>query len=159
MPGAIASGTPMSDVTKVGDTFYTNELVDNVLVSRDGFCDAGAKVYANGHDMKDPLLSPVYGDYAGFPPTILTSGTRDLLLSNTVRVHRKLRHAGVESFLQVFEGQSHAHYLRDDTAPETKATFREITRLLRQAHGEVASPGPASRRCAQPGRAETTRPA
>jgi monoterpene epsilon-lactone hydrolase len=127
MPGAIASGTPMSDVTKVGDTFYTNELVDNVLVSRDGFCDAAAKVYANGHDMKDPLLSPVYGDYAGFAPTILTSGTRDLLLSNTVRVHRKLRDAGIESFLQVFEGQSHAHYLRDPNAPETKATFKEIT--------------------------------
>jgi acetyl esterase/lipase len=126
MPGAIASGTPMSDVTKVGDTFYTNELVDNVLVSRDGFCDAGAKVYANGHDMKDPLLSPVYGDYTGFAPTILTSGTRDLLLSNTVRVHRKLRDAGVESFLQVFEGQSHAHYLRDDTSAETKAAFGEI---------------------------------
>src|SRR5882724_833982 len=127
MPGAIASGTPMSDVTKVGDTFYTNELVDNVLVSRDGFCDAAAKVYANGHDMKDPLISPVYGDYAGFAPTILTSGTRDLLLSNTVRVHRKLRDAGVESFLQVFEGQSHAHYLRDANAPETKAAFREIS--------------------------------
>jgi epsilon-lactone hydrolase len=126
-PGAIASGTPMSDVTKVGDTFYTNELVDNVLVSRDGFCDAAAKVYANGHDMKDSLLSPVYGDYKDFAPTILTSGTRDLLLSNTVRVHRKLRDAGVESFLQVFEGQSHAHYLRDPNAPETKAAFREIS--------------------------------
>ena len=127
VPGAIAPGTPMSDVTKVGDTFYTNELVDNVLVSRDGFCDAGAKVYAAGHDMKDPLISPVYGDFKGFPPTILTSGTRDLLLSNTVRVHRKLRQAGVESTLQVFEAQSHAHYLRDDTAPETKDAFAEIT--------------------------------
>jgi len=126
MPAAIAPGTPMSDVTKVGDTFYTNELVDNVLVSRDGFCDAGAKVYAAGHDMKDPLISPVYGDMAGFPPTILTSGTRDLLLSNTVRVHRKLRQAGVEAVLQVYEGQSHAHYLRDDSAPETKGVFGEI---------------------------------
>lgn len=126
MPGAMASGTPMSDVTKVGDTFYTMDLVDNVLVSRDGFCDAGAKVYADGKDMKDPLLSPVYGDMAGFPPTILTSGTRDLLLSNTVRVHRKLRQAGIESALQVYEGQSHAHYLRDDTAPETKEVFTEI---------------------------------
>jgi acetyl esterase/lipase len=127
VPGAIAPGTPMSDVTKVGDTFYTNELVDNVLVSRDGFCDAGAKVYAAGHDMKDPLISPVYGDMAGFPPTILTSGTRDLLLSNTVRVHRKLRQAGVEAVLQVYEGQSHAHYLRDDSAPETKEVFGEIS--------------------------------
>ena len=46
----------------------------------------------------------------GFPPTILTSGTRDLLLCNTVRVHRKLRQAGVEAELQVYEGQSHAQY-------------------------------------------------
>ena len=127
LPGAIAPGTPMADVTKVGDTFYTNELVDNVLVSRDGFCDAGAKVYAAGHDLKDPLLSPVYGDLSNFPPTILTSGTRDLLLSNTVRVHRKLRQAGVEASLQVYEGQSHAHYLRDDSAPETKEAFAEIS--------------------------------
>lgn len=126
MPGAIAPGTPMSDTTKVGDTFYTMEKIDNVLVSRDGFCDAGAKVYANGRDLKDPLLSPVYGNMDGFPPTILTSGTRDLLLSNTVRVHRKLRQAGIEAALQVFEGQSHAHYLRDDTAPETREVFEEI---------------------------------
>jgi acetyl esterase/lipase len=126
LPGAIAPGTPMSDVTKVGDTFVTNAMLDNVLVSPDGFCDAGTKVYANGHDLKDPLLSPVYGDMKGFPPTILTSGTRDLLLSNTVRVHRKLRQAGVQAMLQVFEGQSHAHYYRDDTAPETKEAFEEI---------------------------------
>jgi epsilon-lactone hydrolase len=126
LPGAIASGTPMSDVIKVGDTFQTNAMLDNVLVSPDGFCDAGAIVYAHGHDMKDPLLSPVYGDMKGFPPTILTSGTRDLLLSNTVRVHRKLRQAGVEASLQVYEGMSHAHCLRDDTAPETKEVFEEI---------------------------------
>lgn len=80
--------------------------------------------------MKDPLLSPVYGDMNGFPPTILTSGTRDLLLSNTVRVHRKLRQAGVDATLQVYEGQSHAHYLRDDTAPETKEVFEEIARFF-----------------------------
>jgi monoterpene epsilon-lactone hydrolase len=126
VPAVIAPGTPMSDVTGVGDTFYTNEMVDNVLVSRDGICQAAAHYYAAGHDMKDPLISPVYGDMAGFPPTILTSGTRDLLLSNTVRVHRKLRQAGVEAFLQIFEGQSHAHYLFDDSAPETTEAFAEI---------------------------------
>ncbi len=130
LPGAIAPGTPMSDVTKVGDTFVTNAMLDNVLVSPDGFCDAATKVYANGHDLKDPLLSPVYGDMQGFPPTILTSGTRDLLLSNTVRVHRKLRQAGVEAALQVGEGQSHAHYYRDDTAPESKEAFEEIARFF-----------------------------
>ena len=67
---------------------------------------------------------------SGFPPTILTTGTRDLLLSSTVRVHRKLRQAGVEAALQVFEGQSHAHYYRDVTAPETKEAFGEIARFF-----------------------------
>jgi epsilon-lactone hydrolase len=110
----------------VGDTFVTNAKLDNVLVSPDGFCDAGTVVYAKGHDLKDPLLSPVYGDMNGFPPTILTSGTRDLLLSNTVRVHRKLRQAHVEAQLQVFEAQSHAQYYRDDTSPEAKDAFQEI---------------------------------
>jgi acetyl esterase/lipase len=42
-------------------------------------------------------------------------------------VHRKLRQAGVEAVLQVYEGQSHAHYLRDDSAPETKEAFGEIS--------------------------------
>jgi monoterpene epsilon-lactone hydrolase len=49
--------------------------------------DAAAKLYAGRHDRKEPLISPVYGDLSGFPPTVLLSGTRDLLLSNTVRVH------------------------------------------------------------------------
>ena len=72
------------------------------------------------------MLSPINGDMAGFPPTILTTGTRDLLLSNTVRAHRKLRAAGVEASLQVYEGQAHAQYYRDDRTPETKEAFGEI---------------------------------
>ena len=108
----------------------TNHMVDNVLVGSDGRCDAMAKLYANGHDLKDPMLSPVYGDMHGFPPTMLTTGTRDLLLSNTVRVHRKLRQAGVEAELHVYEGQSHAQYMRDANAPETKEAFEEIAKFF-----------------------------
>lgn len=130
LPGAIASGTPMADLTGRGDSFATNAMLDNVLVAYGASCDKRAALYANGHDLKDPLLSPVYGDMRGFPPTILTTGTRDLLLSNTVRVHRKLRQAGVEAVLQVFEGQSHAQYLRDVNAPETKDAISEIAHFF-----------------------------
>ena len=127
LPGATAPGTPWSDMTKTGDTFFTNEKVDNILVSNDGWLGEAAKLYANGHDLRDPQLSPIYGDFAGFPPTILTSGTRDLFLSNTVRTHRKLRQAGVVADLHVFEGQSHAQYAGDPDAPETKEHFGELT--------------------------------
>jgi monoterpene epsilon-lactone hydrolase len=59
------------------------------------------------------------------PPAILTSGMRDLFLSNTVRTDLKLGEAGVEADLQVFEGLSHAQYMFDPIAPETKAAFEE----------------------------------
>ena len=126
LPAAIAPGTPWSDLTETGDSYKTNEWVDNVLVSYNGYLVHAALLYANGHDLKDPQLSPIYGDFHGFPPAILTSGTRDLFLSNTVRTHRKLREAGVEAELQVFEAFSHAQYLFDATAPETKEAFTEI---------------------------------
>jgi monoterpene epsilon-lactone hydrolase len=80
--------------------------------------------------LTDPMLSPVYGDMNGLPPTIPTSGTRDLLLSSTVRVHRKLRQAVVEAMLLVYEGQAHAHYLRNPAAPETKETFEEMVHFF-----------------------------
>ena len=130
LPAAIAPGTPMADLTNAGDSFHTNAMLDNILVAPDTSCDKRAALYANGRDLKDPLLSPVYGDMRGFPPTILTTGTRDLLLSSTVRVHRKLRQAGVEAALHVYEGQSHAHYYRDVNAPETKEAFEEISRFF-----------------------------
>jgi acetyl esterase/lipase len=127
LPAAIAPGTPWSDMTKTGDTYFTNDGVDNVLVSNEGWLGEAAKLYANGHDLKDPMLSPVYGDVHGFPPTILTSGTRDLFLSNTVRMHLKLRGAGVPAELLVFEGMSHAQYLFAADSPESKQHFAELT--------------------------------
>lgn len=128
-PGAIMAGTPWSDLTKTGDTYFTNEYVDNSLGTYDGLLQAAAKLYAGKHDLKEPLLSPIYGDLSGFPPAILLSGTRDLFLSNTVRTHQKLLQAGNVAELLVFEGQSHAQYLAPDT-PESATAFQEVAQFF-----------------------------
>jgi acetyl esterase/lipase len=130
LPAAIAPGTPWSDLSKTGDTYFTNDSLDNALGGYEPLLSAAAALYANGIDLKDPRVSPVYGDFTGFPPTILTTGTRDLFLSNTVRVHRRLREAGVDSNLEVYEGQSHAQYIPDPSAPESKEAFGEITEFF-----------------------------
>jgi monoterpene epsilon-lactone hydrolase len=129
LPAAIAPGTPWSDLSGNGDSIFANAYVDNVLVANTGWVGAAALLYAAGHDLRDPLISPIYGDFHGFPPAIVTSGTRDLFLSNAVRTHRKLRQAGVDAALQVFEGQSHAQFL-DASAPECAEAFGEISRFL-----------------------------
>ena len=130
LPAALAPGTPWTDLSKTGDSYFTNEGVDTILMSYDGWLGDAARLYAAGHDLKDPMLSPVYGDVSGFPPTLLTSGTRDLFLSNTVRMHLKLRQAGVVADLIVFEGMAHAQYHMSPDAPETVFHFKELARFF-----------------------------
>jgi acetyl esterase/lipase len=122
-------GTPWADLTKTGDTESTNEYVDNVLPKYEGWLEAAARLYAGSHDLKEPLLSPVYADLSGFPPAVLVSGTRDLFLSDTVRVHQKLLQAGVDAQLLVLEAQSHAQYL-DIDVPESQAALKEVAEFL-----------------------------
>ena len=127
MPAALFIGTPGADLSKTGDTVFANAEIDHVLGRYEGRIEACLRLYAGGHDLKEPLLSPIYGDMSGWPPTILITGTRDLLLSSTVRTHRKLRAAGVPAELHVYEGQSHADYLFAFPAPESRDALAEIS--------------------------------
>jgi acetyl esterase/lipase len=130
VPGALFAGTPEADLTKTGDSYFTNEGVDYVLVTYEGVLAGAAKLYAGDHAMTDPRISPVYGDFKGFPPTYLVSGTRDMFLSNTVRTHRKLRTAGVVADLNVYEGFSHGEYLKVFDSPESQQVFAELGAFL-----------------------------
>ena len=125
MPAGVILATPEVDLTESGDSFQTNLGLDMVLT--ESLMPANL-LYADGHDLTDPYLSPLFGDLTGFPPTLLTSGTRDLFLSNTVRMHRALRAAGVAAELHVLEAADHAAFL--GRAPEGDALLPEIARFI-----------------------------
>jgi acetyl esterase/lipase len=130
LPGAIYVGTPCVDIDLVGDSRFINEGIDRHLISWEGIpLEAGA-MYADTFDHKHPYVSPIYGNFAEFPPTYVISGTRDLLLSDAVRVHRSLRRAGVEADLHVYEGQSHADYVALWNAPESDEHYAELDAFL-----------------------------
>jgi monoterpene epsilon-lactone hydrolase len=133
MPAALISGTPWSDMDKIGDSYFVNDGVDNVLGSYDGLIKTAVEYYAKGHDLKDPLLSPVYASddaLQAFPPTLLISGTRDLFLSNTVRMHTRLLLNKAPAELIVHEALSHAQYYFVTDAPETENHYRLLDDFL-----------------------------
>ena len=66
--------------------------------------------YAGNTDPKDPVLSPIYSDLHGLPPTLFVTSGRDLLLSGTVNLHRAFLNAGVDARLVVFDGLPHAFW-------------------------------------------------
>lgn len=126
MPAACALHSPEVDLTESGDSFETNDKIDFVL-SR---LTNSITLYADGHDLKDPYLSPLFGDFRkGFPPTILTSGTRDLFLSNTVLMHRELRRAGCIADLHIWEAMSHGGFF--GAAPEDRELLDEQMRFIK----------------------------
>lgn len=126
-PGAIYAGTPATDLKETSDSWHTMKGLDP-LGQRDGLIDATIKLYAGGEDLANPLLSPIYAEIEDFPPTLFLTGTRDLLLSDTVRMHRLLRSADVEAQLHVYDGQSHGDYMTGLVADvlESKDAIREI---------------------------------
>jgi acetyl esterase/lipase len=127
MPAACVLHSPEADLTEAGDSFETNNGIDGVLTRLTN----SIALYANGHDLRDPYLSPLYGDFSkGFPPTILTSGTRDLFLSNTVLMHRALRRAKIAVELHIWEAMGHAGFF--GMAPEDREVLEEQVRFIRQ---------------------------
>ena len=130
VPGALFVGTPAVELAKTGDSRYLNAGVDRSLLQWDGVVDAMARLYAGDLALTDPTIAPIYGSFDGFPPTLLASGTRDLMLSDTVRAHIKLREAGAEADLLVFEGSSHGDYLKEAKSPESRHFIAELDRFL-----------------------------
>jgi acetyl esterase/lipase len=125
LPGAAVLLAPQTDLTESGDTIQTNRDLDVVL--RHAVPEAIA-LYAGDTDPRDPYLSPLFGDFAkGFCPTFLQSGTRDMMLSDTVRLHRALRHAGIDAELHVFEAMPHIGF---GGAPEDDELQAEVLRFL-----------------------------
>jgi monoterpene epsilon-lactone hydrolase len=125
LPGALVLLSPEADLTESGDSFHTNLGIDPVLQTS---LAESIALYAGDHDLSHPYLSPLFGDFAPpFPPTFLCTGTRDLFLSNTVRMHRKLRTAGVDADLHVFEAMPHGGFFG---APEDDEMAEEIRRFI-----------------------------
>ncbi|MBY8862314.1 alpha/beta hydrolase [Nocardia sp. CA2R105] len=123
-PTAAVLLTPELDLTESGDSFRTNAAVD--IVGHRSLMPVNL-FYAGGHDLAHPYLSPLFADFTtGFPATLLTAGTRDVFLSNAVRMHRALRTAGVEAELHILEAMPHGGFF--GTAPEDA----EVDQLVRR---------------------------
>jgi epsilon-lactone hydrolase len=112
LPACLGMFTGGGDLSDFGDTAQIYTLMgfygEMLLPVDHEFSEIRA--YRGDTDPKDPLFSPLYGDLSHFPPTLLISGTRDLILSSVSTFHRALRRAGVDADLFVFDAMAHAFW-------------------------------------------------
>ena len=117
MPAALGVFSGMGDFSLPGDS-----QAIYALQGLSGHLDppgAGPhpREYAGSTDPKNPVLSPIYADLHGMPPTLFVTSGRDMLLSGTVNLHRAFLHAGVDARLVVFDALPHAFWY-DQNLPE-----------------------------------------
>ncbi len=126
LPGALGIFSGMGDFSRTGDS-----IAIYALNGFSGYLEVPSagkprdSSYAGSTDLTDPVLSPVFADLKGFPPTLFITSTRDLLLSGTVLLHRAFVNAGAPAELIVFEALPHAFW-NDVNLPESKEAHQKM---------------------------------
>ena len=128
-PAALALFSPWSDLTDSGDSIRTLEGIDPDL-EFDGYLGRAAAAYAGERDTSDAEISPLYAELPeNFPATVISTGTRDLLLSDCARLHLALKRAGVPATLNVWEGMWHDFEFYPEI-PEGQESLAEMAGFL-----------------------------
>ena len=105
LPRGIVLMSPWTDLTSSGKSFETKAEVDPVL-DRD-YIDRMVAAYAPDMDLKQPLISPLFGDFEGFPPVYIQAGENEILLSDSLRLHQALVDANVSVKMDTYKGMWH----------------------------------------------------
>ena len=91
--------------------------------------------YSAGADVTNPYLSPLFGDYEGFPPMLIQVGSYEMLLSDSVMLARKAKEAGVKVRLSIYEGMFHVFQMAPLTLPECKRAWVEVGHFIDEIDG------------------------
>ncbi|MBR5421136.1 MAG: alpha/beta hydrolase [Lachnospiraceae bacterium] len=129
LPAGIITMSAWTDLTKSGDSYQEKYDADPVfggtrksLVYKEGY-------YAD-HDPMDPYISPINGDYRGFPALLMQVGEMEMLLSDTLSVGEKARFAGGRVKVHVYPGMWHIFQMGFRLYPEATEAWKEIGRFL-----------------------------
>ena len=129
MPACAVLFSPWVDLTNNGDSHIFNDGRDPSL--NNAWVDSATAMHANGIDPGNPGISPIFADMRGLPPCIITTGTRDLLLSQCLGLAQKLRAADVDCDLRVWEGMWHVFEFY--AISEAQTSLQEVSAYI-QAH-------------------------
>jgi len=135
LPAALGIFSVHSDYSRAGDShalFTLDGLPGDLQLPDPKRTPANA--YVGKTDPKDPVLSPIYADLHGMPPSLLLTSTRDLLLSHTVLFHLALWKAGTSAQLVVFEALPHAFWYHFEL-PETQEALHIMAKFFDEKVG------------------------
>ena len=133
LPAAVITMSAWTDLTLSGESYTENFEIDPMFGgSTDTLVYHNA--YPGEHDPRDPYISPLFGDYTGFPPMLMQVGGREMLLSDTLEVARKAKVCGVPVKEQIFPGMFHVFQMGLTRYPEAEQAWKQVRKFIRELH-------------------------
>ena len=129
LPCGIIAMSPWTDLTASGDSYEENydkdplfgNTRDSLIYNRD---------YVGMNDVTNPYISPMFGDFTGFPPMLIQVGSFEMLLSDSKSVAAKAKETGVKVRLSIYEGMFHIFQMAMLMIPESKRAWVEIGKFI-----------------------------
>ncbi|MBP6208218.1 MAG: alpha/beta hydrolase [Anaerolineales bacterium] len=129
LPAAILCLSPWADLTLKGGSHATRAKAEVILKTET--LREWALCYTDESNLSNPLVSPVFGDFQGFPPIFIQVGSDEVLLDDALMAAEKARSAGVNVSLNVWDGMWHVWQALGNLLPENKKTFEEIAQFVK----------------------------
>jgi epsilon-lactone hydrolase len=128
MPAGAVPISPWTDLEGTGESVRTRAAKD-VMVTIENLTGS-AKQYYGTHDPKDPLVSPVHGNFRGLPPMLIQVGDAEILLDDATRVAKSAKAAGVEVELEVWDDMPHVWHVFAKLLPEGQQAIDKIGKFV-----------------------------
>ena len=117
LPRGLVLMSPWTDLTSSGESFLEKAELDPVLTN--AYIDSMITAYAPGGELTDPRISPLFGDFTGFPPVYIQVGENEILLSDSARLHQAFVEANVPVRMDIFPGMWHVFQMSPMKAART----------------------------------------
>lgn len=135
---ALVLMSPWTDLTCGGDSFASRYRLDPLFgrimpLPSDEKRMLTGTIYAGEHDLTDPYLSPVYGDFANLPPLLIHVGEYEMLFDDAAALYKKASQAGLPVQFKIWPGMFHAFQLADGLIPEARIAWREIGDFMKNS--------------------------
>ncbi|MCI9140105.1 alpha/beta hydrolase [bacterium 1XD42-8] len=105
LPRGLLLMSPWTDMTLSGDSYESRAEVDPILDR--AYIERAVLSYVKSQEIKNPFVSPLYGDFCGFPPTYIQVGDNEILLSDSTNLHKRMVNANVPVKLDIYKGMWH----------------------------------------------------
>lgn len=126
--GAVAL-SPFADLTLSGKSLVSQAEADPIMHPN---CLPGfVSRYIGDRNVRDPLASPVFGDYTGLPPLLIQVGEYEIILDDSLAVAARARAGGVEVTLEVWEGMFHVFQSHEPLLPEAREAIEHMAAFMR----------------------------